>query len=202
MANEWLERELEDFIVANPHTIGGLTHEVSVNNMDFVYLGRQIKCTVGIIDLLFHASRTLFVVELKAVRATGKDLGQVLRYANYISDHLYNFVHYGRPSQFNSMIHQFVHSNIVSITPVLVAPSFESMAASLTTVHTYQATKVADSFSIEAVWAHSPSFDDSELHQALAPFALLIQKETLEKARFDAERDARLSAERRLSDVN
>lgn len=202
MANEWLERELEDFIVANPNMIGQLTHETGVNKAPFVYLGRQIKCTVGIIDLLFHASRTIFVVELKAVRATAKDLGQALRYSNYIRENLYDFVHHGRPSHFNALIHRFVYSDLVSVTPILIAPSYDAMAASLTHVLTLRATKTPNGFSIEGTWEHNPAFDDQQLRDALAPYAKLVQQETLEKARFDAERDARKSVERRLTEVN
>lgn len=201
MANQWLERELENWVVANPHEIGRGMHEVSVNKQPFVYLGRQIKCTVGIVDLLFHSSRTLFVVELKAVRATAKDLGQVLRYTNYIEDYLFDFVSHPYPSQLNAMVYEFAKS-MVEISPVLIAPDFDHMAAALPYVHTLQATKTDDGFEIEPVWKHDPAFGDSELRQALAPFAKLIQRETLEKARFDAERDARLSIERRLSDTN
>lgn len=202
MANEWAERELEDFIVANPHAIGQHLHMVDTNKAELVYLGRQIKCTVGIIDLLFHASWTIYVVELKAVRATAKELGQVLRYANYIQENLYDFVYVGPPSHFNALIHKFVYSNIITVVPVLIATDYDAMAASLIHVLTLKATKITGGFSIDGVWAHNPSFDDEQLHRALAPYAKFIQQEVLDKAKFDAENEAKKSAKRRLTDVN
>lgn len=202
MANEWREKELEDYIVANPQAIGQHLHMVSVNKAELVYLGRQVKCEVGIIDLLFHANWTIYVVELKAVRATAKELGQVLRYADYIQENLYDFVHVDKATYFNALIHRFVYSNIITVVPVLVATDFDTMAASLIHVHTLKATKTNSGFVIDGIWANNPTYNDQDLYRALAPYAEYIRQQVLDKARFDAEKEARQSVERRLTDVN
>ena len=72
MASYPLERQLEDFICANPNALTcGMTH--------LTLLGRQVRVQHGVIDLLALA-HSVQVIELKAAPLKEKDVGQLLRY--------------------------------------------------------------------------------------------------------------------------
>lgn len=76
--NDWNEAELEQYIVDHvPEFVGstGLTVRL---------LGRQIPCYYGIIDLLIQVGVSVWLVELKAVPANQKAVGQLQRYQKSI----------------------------------------------------------------------------------------------------------------------
>ena len=76
----WSERELEDFVCANPEVLG-------ITN--FGLLDRQVTLPNGwIIDILGMDTETgiLYVVELKAVHAKENALVQVLSYCTIIDE--------------------------------------------------------------------------------------------------------------------
>jgi Holliday junction resolvase-like predicted endonuclease len=84
---EWLEKELEDYIVAHPAELNALIFRSA--GYEFTYLGRQVRCQYGIIDALFWARNDYFsyvmVVECKAKHEKGSAVEQLTRYQKAIS---------------------------------------------------------------------------------------------------------------------
>lgn len=121
---EWLEKELEKYIIENPNDLRDAlaqyrTLPADANECPFRVLGTQIHCDFGKIDMLCTWIDILYVVEFKAITADEKALGQVMRYVHYIetsfSPHLYLAHHY--PAFKNDRLEW-------KIEPVLIAPGF------------------------------------------------------------------------------
>ena len=195
--NSWRESELEDYLASNSEGLrqAMFAHSAYRDDKKLEYLGRQIRCNAGIIDLLFHSWLTLYVVELKAVKATSKDLGQVLRYSQYVSDNLHSLVSLPYPTRLNGAIYRFIDESCVQVESVIIAPSFDASATTMLGVKTLLATQTANEFEIKVHGDYTPSFDDQGLHRALAPFAAVVQQECLNKLESDAERSIELSAQ-------
>lgn len=83
---EWLEKELEDWLMTDPvvilDAIFGPGHERSKCRL----IGRQVRCAVGVMDLLISYGMMLYIVELKAVKATEEAVGQITRYRENLLD--------------------------------------------------------------------------------------------------------------------
>lgn len=84
---DFKERELENYIVANLKTFTAQASDFwPLDDLDVTLLGRQVPCKYGIIDLLIQVGAMLWVVELKAVRADQKCVGQLRRYERAIAE--------------------------------------------------------------------------------------------------------------------
>lgn len=85
-----LERQLEDFLAANPTQIEpGLTLYEDQDGRT----GQQYPTDVGVIDLLCKRSNgELLVIELKRSRASDTVVGQISRYIGWVKKHLANGV--------------------------------------------------------------------------------------------------------------
>lgn len=124
--NDWLEKELEDYIVANPYDIEEL---IFGKHFDISVLGRQVRCQYGIIDVLMWAHNENFsyvlVVECKAKHEKGLAVEQVSRYRAAIDDaRTYdNLPDDAFPDWRTGYIGWMHHVSIETI-PVLIAPSF------------------------------------------------------------------------------
>ncbi len=83
-----LERQLEDFLAANPSQIEpGLTLFKDQDG----HSGQQYPTDVGVIDLLCKRSNgELLVVELKRSQASDGVVGQISRYIGWVKKHLAN----------------------------------------------------------------------------------------------------------------
>lgn len=81
MTRKWLEKELEDAIADDPTILLDAAYGEYVHDRNYCrLLGRQVPCGTGIIDLLFTYGKQLYIVELKAVKATDATVGQTIRY--------------------------------------------------------------------------------------------------------------------------
>ena len=81
-----LEKQLEDFLAANPTLI---ETGLSMYSDEDGRPGRQYPTDVGVIDLLCQrADGTLLVVELKRGRVSDEVVGQVSRYIGWVKAHL------------------------------------------------------------------------------------------------------------------
>ena len=104
----WSERELEDFVCANPEWL---------QLPGFRLLGRQVPLPNGwIVDILGMNEDTgrMYVLELKAEEANGKALSQVLAYAAILKNVLLE--HMTEPMR------EFTYLSLPEL--VIVAPSF------------------------------------------------------------------------------
>lgn len=82
-----LERQLEDFLVANwDQTSLGRDYEIFKLNDEMV--GQQYATDTGPIDILAQSKdgKELLVIELKRGRVSDRSVGQILRYMSYIKD--------------------------------------------------------------------------------------------------------------------
>ena len=84
MGTQWSERQLEDWLVNDPTMILDAALGRGHDRSKVRLLGRQVRCRTGIMDLLISHDATLFIVELKAVKATEETIGQVTRYRENI----------------------------------------------------------------------------------------------------------------------
>lgn len=115
MTRQWLEKELEDWIVGNFDSFAE-----SAGIHPATLLGSQIPVAGGRLDVLGFSehSSTVYVIECKAVRAGERELGQVLRYKDAID---YTFDIYRHVSK-ETFWNIWKHFNW-TVIPVLVAPS-------------------------------------------------------------------------------
>ena len=129
MANDWLERELEDYIVANSREFCGAIFPIDMYEISL--LGRQVRCQFGIIDVLFWVRNVRFsyvvVVECKAKHEKGLAVEQVSRYQSAIQGaNIYD----DTPSEawpiFGTDYHGWARYIDLETLPVIVAPSFDN----------------------------------------------------------------------------
>jgi len=171
MANEWLEKELEDYIVDNPLAFGTVAliyprYEVSV-------LGRQVRCQHGIIDVLLWARNDtesyVLVVECKAKHEKGLAVEQVSRYRDAIVN---AGIYAGTPpdawptrdGQYRGWA-QYIELNVA---PVIVAPSFDSKLVATYSGTLVTAHKVPDGFKFNRQEGECPGWQ-GELDSVLTP---------------------------------
>jgi hypothetical protein len=148
--NEWLEKELEDYIAQNPleleRLIFGGNYEISV-------LGRQVHCQSGIIDVLMWARNWRFsyvlVVECKAKHEKGLAVEQVARYVAAVEDaSLYdNLPEDAIPNQTKGRAGWMQHIKLNTI-PVIVAPSFDSTLTATYAGVLLSAIRTTDGFAL------------------------------------------------------
>lgn len=151
MMLKWKEKELEDFIEANPLVLFPIYFEGSHEHLEVVVLGRQIRCRYGIIDLLIgsywrHQDIPMFtvtVVELKAVTANQRTVEQVLRYMSAIEQ--INYYKFVPRDDFMDYAHEIEH--FVTVESMIVAPKFDE---SITWYPSrIEATKTASGFDFD-----------------------------------------------------
>ncbi len=85
---DFTEKQLEDWLAANwdaEHGKALFPYLPSIRK-DVEFVGRQVHCQYGIIDLLAFTGRTFIVVELKAVTADERVVEQVIRYQRSIEE--------------------------------------------------------------------------------------------------------------------
>jgi hypothetical protein len=125
--SDWKEKELEDYIVANPFELFA-DYEIVPLSLQIRLLGRQVRCKYGIIDLLYCLSSAeewrayphIYILELKAVQADKKTVEQMERYKAAVNDiDLYKYV---PPGDFLHYAHMI--DNFMTINTMIVAPSF------------------------------------------------------------------------------
>jgi hypothetical protein len=169
---EWLERELEDYIVAHPRELCAtafmyFTEDVSV-------LGRQVRCQYGIIDvLLWVHSETVshvLVVECKAVHEKGLAVEQVTRYQSAIE---FAGIYDNLPSdafpEYGTNNHGWAHHIEIVTHPVLVAPSFDKKLVSTFHGSLVTAQKIDGGFSLASSGGRLYTDGQGQLNDALAP---------------------------------
>jgi Holliday junction resolvase-like predicted endonuclease len=76
---DFTEKQLEDWLVDNwQQASKRALFPYLPPSYDIELIGRQVFCSVGIIDLLAFTGRTFLVIELKAVTADEKAVEQVI----------------------------------------------------------------------------------------------------------------------------
>lgn len=120
MGMEWQEKELEDYVASNPPELIGL---LSCSTLEL--MGRQVKCHTGIIDLMFASGLGLYIVEVKAVCADEKAVGQVVRYVEAIKMATEKTFWKYVPSPEDKA---HLIDEIFPPVPVIIAPSFTQAA--------------------------------------------------------------------------
>lgn len=91
LVNFGMESHLEDFLIANwEKTIFGKNYELIYEENDLV--SQQYQTSVGLIDILARArnEQSYLVIELKKGRSSDAVVGQILRYINWVKEHLAN----------------------------------------------------------------------------------------------------------------
>lgn len=129
MGNEWLERELEEFVAADLYRFfGGMRSGSNIKDWELGIVGRQLRCRFGIIDLLVYSVHrdipipvyTITIVEFKAVQAEKKVVEQVMRYKAALDEiDIYEAV----PSE---SFYDYAHmiDSYFFVETMIVAPSF------------------------------------------------------------------------------
>lgn len=159
---DWAERDLEDCIEAYAEDVFG---------QGAVVYGRQVKCRAGIIDLIIGLHTELYIVELKAKKATIKDVGQVCRYAEIVRQYSYH----SRPDIMTAIEGPYGVigdlADMMQIEPVLVAPSFDDNVLAMCTCYSAELTE--DGFCIEYARGRTKhlSLYDAELPPIIDRFA-------------------------------
>lgn len=117
-AREWPEKELEEFTKNN---MASLWNAMSGSPAEIDLIGTQITCALGRIDMLFTTGINIFPVEFKAVKATEKDLGQVLRYVSMIEKVIDPYSRI----QLDDNYLNIANKVFFKVQPVIVAPAFD-----------------------------------------------------------------------------
>ncbi len=120
MSREWLERELEDYTKNN---LKSLVDAMMVSGDGFKLIGTQIPCVLGRIDMLCSRGSNLYVIEFKAIKASERELGQVLRYCSLLQELIDPYKHITSNADF----HEIARTSSFRVQPVLVAPRFEDV---------------------------------------------------------------------------
>lgn len=118
MTTNWIEKDLEKYIAKNFSVLVNAMMRGYASSEEFVFLGTQIPCEYGIIDMLFFRRETIFIVEFKSVMATEKTIGQASRYANAIK-------HADIYSEMNRLDFEAYGADVEILTQtIIIAPSF------------------------------------------------------------------------------
>lgn len=190
--NGWLEKELEDYAIANaPELFRYITGEPYVN-----VLGRQVRCPFGIIDLLAYQGLNLFIVEFKAVCADDKTAGQLFRYRQALSG-------LSLPDDYTlEMMDACPLLMDIPISLVAVAPSFTNSAMRGIDV-CITAKKNQNGFAFErAKWPEYDKKSIDPLRELLRPYFDGIVRREMESTRKNNDDILIRSAQQRLLEVN
>lgn len=169
---DWLEKELEDYVVANPQEFeplifGSNTYTVSV-------LGRQVRCQYGIIDALLWARNEKFsfvlVVECKAKHEKGLAVEQVSRYIAAVEDaDMYEGLPDDAFPNWKTGCRGWMQHITIKTLPVIVAPSFSDQLLATYTGILIAAEKVGDKFILNRKDGHIRPPKQEQLDAALFP---------------------------------
>jgi len=162
----WLEKELEDYIVANPESLRHALYYGTDPEEQIEVLGRQVRCDAGIIDILIwvHSPHHHFVwvVECKAVHETGRVVEQVQRYVDAVKHADYEYEYY------DGELH---------VAPLIIAPSFGKQFAETYNHRLVAARKTTNGFELSVANDYRKN-GNRQLLDALRP--------ALERASLDA----------------
>lgn len=176
MSHGWLEKSLERYIAGNLNQLSSAIH--FGDSQELVFLGTQIKCRNGIIDLLCYSKFNVYVVECKAVEADESVVGQVLRYCNAVSMELNPYA--SLPPQYLEAAAEYIRYHIC---PVIVAPSFDRKLRG-SNCALIQATCQADhTFLLERATHLDFRLADGELRETLLPFAEMVAAQAMSDLR-------------------
>jgi len=170
--NDWLEKRLEDYIVANPRTI---SEQILDDDDDYEIstLGRQVRCQYGIIDVLLWVHgpehNLLLVVECKAKHERGLAIEQVERYIASVES-----------------IARIQDVRIGAI-PVIVAPSFDKRLVSTYEGILIAAQQINNGFSLKRAFEWKRSSND-HLASVLEPVVQRAHRDAMAKDIRDAMR--------------
>lgn len=156
----WLEKDLEDYVVSHLNDVFGLI----IDNPHVTLLGRQVRCRYGIIDLLAYQDSTLFIVELKAVKADDNTAGQLQRYCRAIQ-------HAPLPDRFSlEFLDLYPVLYDFPISLIAIAPAFTDKAA-YGVDFCIKTERIVDGFSFErAVWPKGDKEANKALTTILNPY--------------------------------
>jgi hypothetical protein len=167
--SSYTEYELEEYL--SSHFLE-LTSLISHGASQPILLGTQVQCPTGQIDMLGLARTTLLVVELKAVIATEKTVGQVIRYSSAI-EHIAEELVYDRLWEIYRTFPPPVNIDVLTFKclPIIVAPGFskEALKAMYYRGFTVGASKTNDQFSFWLPELRIPSMHPN-LKQVLRPY--------------------------------
>lgn len=171
MANEWLERELEDYIVEHPYELCSKSFPYFKEQVSV--LGRQVRCQYGIIDILLwmysDTTSMVLVVECKAKHEKGLVVEQVKRYQAAIEyADTYRGLSDDAWPQYGTEYHGWAQHIEIQTHPIIVAPSFDTKFVSTFQGTLVAAQKINDGFEFQEVHGPYPS-DQGQLNDALAP---------------------------------
>jgi len=149
MMGDWLEKELEDYIVAHPREL--CEQAIMYFKENVTVLGRQVRCQFGIIDVLLWVQSDVksyvLVVECKAKHEKGLVVEQVSRYLKAVEyANIYSDLSGDAWPDFGTDEIGWAHLIELEAYPLIVAPSFDRKF-----IDTYQgmlatAEKVGDRF--------------------------------------------------------
>lgn len=163
---KFAERELEDYAEAN---LGKLSASILWSDAKIMdMLGRQVPCAFGRIDMLASHLYTIYVIEFKAVKATEKELGQVMRYCSIVEYTLDPYKHMSF-ANFDTLGAE----TIWNVCPVLVAPGFSDNLFS-TNCMLIHAEKDGNGFAFNRAYRTGMSqvfkLQNAKLSEAILPF--------------------------------
>jgi len=172
------EKELEDYIWQDPVRLSEvmIPRSKDAAPAELVRLGRQVRCGTGIIDLLFYSFTTVYVVELKSVKATTQSLGQLARYGLHIEQAL-SHIESRRLGLSGAPFIDYLTCRFENfrVQSVLIAPDFDEdvLAVNSEYFQTILASKQNDTYILS--WATHGNFtktknNDEALHIALMPY--------------------------------
>lgn len=172
MANEWLEKELEDYIVANQREFCGAIYPVDM--FEISLLGRQVHCQFGIIDLLFWVRNVRFsyavVVECKAKHEKGYAVEQVTRYESAIRGaDIYDDTPSDAWPIFGTDYHGWARYIDIETLPVIVAPSFDEKLIPAFRGALVVAKHTGSGFAFERIGGAPAPEGQDQLNQVLRP---------------------------------
>jgi len=168
--NDWLEKRLEDYIVANPRTVSEQILDYD-DDYEVSTLGRQVRCQYGIIDVLLWVHgpehNLLLVVECKAKHERGLAIEQVERYIASVQS-----------------IARIQDVRLGAI-PVIVAPSFDKRIVSTYDGILIAAQQIDNGFNLKRAFEWKPSSND-HLISVLGPVIQRAQRDAAAREIRDA----------------
>ena len=172
MTNEWLEKELEDYIAADPVRFCEVMYPPGL--FEISLLGRQVRCQFGIIDVLLWVRNVRFsyvvIVECKAKYEKGLAVEQVTRYQSAVET---TDIYSNTPSDawpiYGTDYHGWARYIELETVPVIVAPSFDEKLLPAFSGALITAQKTPAGFVLERVGGRPYPDQPDQLNLALAP---------------------------------
>lgn len=183
---KFLEKELEDYICDNPQSLAPFAFDaLGPKNAPITILGRQVTTPCGIIDIIFSTGLHLFIAELKAHKAGDKELGQLSRYHDYVTNYLYHL----NPLQSEETWPYIYALSDVTVHKVLIATSFDNLVSytSRGNCHLIAAKKHGNGFAFSGIHKWVSIADNAKLEKTLTPFGQYVASLGHEKARISTE---------------